>query len=130
MIATSPEGDILSEKGSSAGGVIGFLLLLAVLGCGCSPANNSWFLREYQNTASHDRAVLERQHKVLVVECVGTTFSDGSKVPVCGWLAQHIGQHLQDGDGFQQIARAGSAICYHDNIGGRECYTIIQERAK
>jgi hypothetical protein len=110
------------------------LLAVSVIACGifdgCSLSNNSWFLREYQNTAPHDRAVLERQDKILEVECVDTTFSDGSKAPVCGWLAQHVGEHLQDGDGFQQITRTGSAVCYHDNMGGRECYTIIRERAK
>jgi hypothetical protein len=25
---------------------------------------------------------------------------------------------------------AGSAVCYHDNMAGRECFTIIRERAK
>jgi hypothetical protein len=93
------------------------LLAVSVIACGifdgCSLSNNSWFLRKYQNTAPHDRAVLERQDKILEVE----------------WILE-----VECVDGFQQIIRTGSAVCYHDNMGGRECYTIcytiIRERAK
>ena len=96
---------------------------------GCRRLDDSWFVREYQNAQPHDKAILERKERVIEIECDGITFSDGSKIPKCAWLEQHVGEHLDDGDGFMQIRRVGIWVCYHDNRGGRECFTVVREQA-
>jgi hypothetical protein len=91
---------------------------------------DSWFVRKYENADPHDKAIIERKDRVLEIQCAGTTFGDGSKIPECAWLEQHVGEHLDDGDGFMQIRRVGDQVCYHDNIGGRECFMVVREEAR
>jgi hypothetical protein len=88
-----------------------------------------WYLAEYQNEHGHDKAVLEYKNHTLFVECTGTTYKGGSEVPTCGWLRQHVGQHMDEGGELAQITRLGSSVCYHDGLGGEECYTVQKETA-
>jgi len=90
---------------------------------------SSWYLREYESAQPHDKAVLEYRGHTLYVECDGTHYSSSGDVPTCGWLQQHVGQHLREGEKFKQITRLGPRVCYHDGAGGIECYVVVRETA-
>ena len=67
------------------------------------------------------KAIFEYKNHTLFVECEGTTYKDGSEVPICTWLRQHVGQHLAEGGQFAQITRLGSSAVI--------TYLVQQQRA-
>jgi hypothetical protein len=113
---------------TSAKGLLG-LTIASSFAVGCN-FNRPWYVREYEDAEPHDKAVVEYKGHVLYLECAGTHYAKSGDVLKCGWLQQHVGGHLGEGEEYSQLTRLGSQVCYHDGAGGAECYVVVREVAQ
>jgi hypothetical protein len=112
-----------------------YLLLIGIVAlAACSViSGDGWYIRSKKTEKDTDYLTLEHNHKTYVVKCKGlVTGKDFIQTGSCGYLTQHVGDHLSNGAGWQNVEQMSGSLNYYTErtgiMGTYEVWDIMEEK--